>query len=95
MMGALAEWSIAMKTLTTCLFVLASIPAAIAQPQSYPASPYLSGAQTPSQQQSPYFGTNNQPRGYLTANPYDPDSVYGAGYRFHRARPSRTGGIKR
>jgi hypothetical protein len=84
-----------MKTLTACLFVLATIPAAMAQPQTYPASPYLSGTQSQSQQPSPYLGPNTQPRGYLNANPYDPNSVYGAGYRFRRVRPSGTGGIKR
>ena len=96
-MGDLAEADMAMKTLTTCLFVLANVTAAIAQTQSYPPSPYLSGTPTPSQQQSPYFGTNNQPwtRGYLNANPYDPNSVYGAGARVHRPRPGGTGGIKR
>jgi hypothetical protein len=85
----------AMKTLTSCLFVLASATAALAQPQSYPASPYLSGTQNAPQQQSPYYGTNSQPqtRGYLNRNPYDPNSVYGAGAR--RPRPSRIGGINR
>jgi hypothetical protein len=84
-----------MKTLTACLFVLANATTALAQPQSYPASPYLSGRQTAPQQQSPYYGTNSQPQtgGYLNRNPYDPNSVYGAGAR--RYRPRGTGGIHR
>jgi hypothetical protein len=87
-----------MKMLVACLLAVASVSAAVAQTQNYPASPYLSGRQTAPQQQSPYYGTRSQTqaRGYLNPNPYDPNSVYGAGAPSRRLRnPSRTGGIKR
>lgn len=86
--------------LMACVLLFAGAIAAAAQTQNYPASPYFS-PQTAPKAPSPYFGTNpnqNRNRGYLNPNPYDPNSVYGAGApsRLDRLRnPGGTGGIDR
>jgi hypothetical protein len=86
--------------LMACVLLFAGATAAAAQTQNYPASPYFS-PQTAPKAPSPYFGTNpnqNRNRGYLNPNPYDPNSVYGAGApsRPDRLRnPGGTGGIDR
>lgn len=92
----------AMRALLACALLVAGAgaTAAWAQTQNYPASPYLSA---PNTQPSPYYGSSSsrsqgQSRGYLNPNPYDPNSVYGAGapYRPDRLRnPSGTGGLNR
>jgi hypothetical protein len=85
--------------LIACALLFAGASAAAGQTQSYPASPYFSPPTAP-QAPSPYYGTNpnqNRNRGYLSTNPYDPNSVYGAGapYRLDRPRnPGGTGGIR-
>jgi hypothetical protein len=86
--------------LMACVLLFAGATAAAAQTQNYPASPYFSPPTAP-KAPSPYFGTNpnqNRNRGYLNPNPYDPNSVYGAGApsRPDRLRdPSGTGGVNR
>jgi hypothetical protein len=86
--------------LMACVLLLAGATAAAAQIQNYPASPYFSPPTAP-KAPSPYYGTNpNQKRnrGYQSTNPYDPNSIYGAGarYRLDRPRnPGGTGGIDR
>jgi hypothetical protein len=67
--------------LIACVLLFAGATAAAAQTQNYPASPYFS-PQTAPRAPSPYYGTNanqNRNRGYLNPNPYDPNSIYGAG----------------
>jgi hypothetical protein len=86
--------------LMACVLLFAGATAAAAQIQNYPASPYFS-PQTAPKAPSPYFGTNpnqNRNRGYLSTNPYDPNSIYGTGApsRPDRLRtPGGTGGIDR
>jgi hypothetical protein len=86
--------------LFACALLFAGATAAAAQIQNYPASPYFT-PQTAPKAPSPYFGTNpnqNRNRGYLSTNPYDPNSIYGAGApsRPDRLRkPGGTGGIDR
>ena len=86
--------------LMACVLLFAGAIAAAAQTQNYPASPYFSPQPAP-KAPSPYYGTNpnqNRNRGYLSTNPYDPNSIYGAGApsRPDRLRtPGGTGGINR
>jgi hypothetical protein len=86
--------------LIACVLLFAGATAAAAQIQNYPASPYFS-PQTAPRAPSPYYGTNpnqNRQRGYLSTNPYDPNSIYDAGplYRLDKLRkPGGTGGIDR
>jgi hypothetical protein len=85
--------------LMACVLLFAGATAAAAQIQNYPASPYFS-PQTAPKAPSPYYGTNpnqNRNRGYLSTNPYDPNSIYGAGTpsRPDRLRNGGTGGIDR
>jgi hypothetical protein len=85
--------------LMACVLLFAGATATAAQIQNYPASPYFS-PQTAPKAPSPYFGTNpnqNRNRGYLSTNPYDPNSIYGAGapYRPNKLNPGGTGGIDR
>jgi hypothetical protein len=83
--------------LMACVLLFAGATAAAAQMQNYPASPYFS-PQTAPKAPSPYYGTNpsqNRNRGYLSTNPYDPNSMYNRG-RLDRLRtPGGTGGIDR
>ena len=75
--------------LFACALLLAGATAAAAQVQNYPKAP------------SPYFGTNpnqNRDRGYMSKNPYDPNSIYNAGRSSPADRlttPGGTGGIRR
>lgn len=86
--------------LIACALLFAGASAAAAQIQNYPASPYFS-PQTAPKAPSPYYGTNpnqNRNRGCQSTNPYDPNSIYGAGApsRLDRLRtPGGTGGIDR
>jgi hypothetical protein len=86
--------------LMACVLLFAGATAAAAQTQNYPASPYFSPPTAP-KAPSPYYGTNpnqNRNRGYLSTNPYDPNSIYGAGapYRPDKLRnPGGTGGLDR
>ena len=84
--------------LFACALLFAGATAAAAQIQNYPASPYFT-PQTAPKAPSPYFGTNpnqNRNRGYLSTNPYDPNSIYNAPSRPDRLRtPGGTGGIDR
>jgi hypothetical protein len=84
--------------LMACVLLFAGATAAAAQMQNYPASPYFS-PQTAPKAPSPYFGTNpnqNRERGYLSKNPYDPNSIYNRPSPADRLRtPGGTGGIDR
>ena len=86
--------------LFACALLLAGTTAAAAQVQNYPASPYFSPQAAP-KAPSPYFGTNpnqNRDRGYMSKNPYDPNSIYNAGRSSPADRlrtPGGTGGIRR
>jgi hypothetical protein len=83
--------------LFACALLLAGATAAAAQIQNYPASPYFS-PQTAPKAPSPYYGTNpnqNRNRGYLSTNPYDPNSIYNAGRPDRLRTPGGTGGIDR
>jgi hypothetical protein len=93
-----------MKALIGCMLVISSVLAAAAQsPRTYPASPYFppTALQPSGTFTSPYGTSSNsnqgQNRGYLNANPYDPNSEYGAGAaRAYRPRNlNGTGGIYR
>ena len=83
--------------LIACVLLFAGATAAAAQMQNYPASPYFS-PQTAPKAPSPYYGTNptqNRNRGYLSTNPYDPNSIYNAGRPDRLRTPGGTGGIDR